>query len=603
MIERNKIISDDDKIASIFSSFFSKAVRGLNLEYYEHFSWDRYFVCNSEENEDPILRAIEKYQEHPSIMKIREFHARGEKFSFTPVDLNTVLNEVKSLNVKKSAPIESLPANAMKDIADIICPKILLDFNSMIKTGIFPHSPKLADVSPLYKKGVKQQKENFRPVSVLSAMSKVFGRLMLKQTRDYMKNKLSIFLCAYTPEMSAQNCLTFLVEKWKKSMDKGEKCGVLLTDLSKAFDCLVHDLFIAKLHAYGFDYLALKLIFSYLTERFQRIKVNASYSEWTKIDTGVPQGSILGGEFYNYNSNDLFMFLLLDIANYADDNSPFTVAPTIPKVISNLEQEAITLLNWIRNNGKKANPDKFHLLLSDKDENHSMQVRKYEIRHSSHKKLVGVTIDNKLTFGEHVSDLCQKASCKLNVLARVSTYMSLNQRKEVQSAFILSQFGNCPLVWMFHSRKLNNRINKIQERSLRIVYQDYHSSFKELLEKDKSFTVHHRNIQTLSIELYKVAYGIAPEITKLVFPTKPQGKFVWENIFQTFNVKTTSWGIESLGHLGPRIWSIIPKEYKMLSFKKFIKQIREWRPEKCPCRLCKTWVQGLGFVNVTGNLS
>ena len=75
------------------------------------------------------------------------------------------------------------------------------------------------------------------------------------------------------------------------------------------------------------------------------------------------------------------------------------------------------------------------------------------------------------------------------------------------------------------------------------------------------------------------------------------------NIFQTFNVKTTSWGIESLGHLGPRIWSIIPKEYKMLSFKKFIKQIREWRPEKCPCRLCKTWVQGLGFVNVTGNLS
>ena len=288
---------------------------------------------------------------------------------------------------------------------------------------------------------------------------------------------------------------------------------------------------------------------------------------------------------------------------YADDNSPFTVAPTIPKVISNLEQEAITLLNWIRNNGKKANPDKFHLLLSDKDKNHSMQVGKYEIKNSSHKKLVGVTIDNKLTFGEHVSDLCQKASCKLNVLARVSTYMSLNQRKEVQSAFILSQFGNCPLVWMFHSRKLNNRINKIQERSLRIVYQDYHSSFKELLEKDKSFTVHHRNIQTLSIELYKVAYGIAPEITKLVFPTKPQGKFVWENIFQTFNVKTTSWGIESLGHLGPRIWSIIPKEYKMLSFKKFIKQIREWRPEKCPCRLCKTWVQGLGFVNVTGNLS
>ena len=169
--------------------------------------------------------------------------------------------------------------------------------------------------------------------------------------------------------------------------------------------------------------------------------------------------------------------------------------------------------------------------------------------------------------------------------------------------FVQSQFGYCPLLWMFHSSTLNNRINKIQERSLRIVYQDYDSSFKELLEKDQSVTIHHRNIQTLSIELYKVAYGIAPEITKLVFPTNPQGKFVWENIFQTFNVRTTSWGIESLGHLGPRIWAIIPKEYKKLSLPEFVKKIREWKPEKCPCRLCKTWVQGLGFANVTGNQS
>ena len=97
----------------------------------------------------------------------------------------------------------------------------------------------------------------------------------------------------------------------------------LLTDLSKAFDCLVHDLFIAKLHAYGFDYLSLKLIHSYLTGRMQRVRVNASFSDWSVIDTGVPQGSVLGPELYNINSNDLFMFLLLEIANFADDNSPF----------------------------------------------------------------------------------------------------------------------------------------------------------------------------------------------------------------------------------------------------------------------------------------
>ena len=598
LIEKKEIISDDQTVASIFSSFFSNAVRNLNIDYYEHFSWDRYFVCNEIEKDDPILKAIEKYEDHPSIIKIRELNDSNKVFSFKPINLDSVRKEIENLNIKKSSPIESLPASVLKEMIDIISPKILIDFNSAVKTGIFPHTPKLADVSPLFKKGIKQSKENYRPVSVLSAMSKVFGRQMLKQTRDYMKDFLSIFLCAYTSGMNAQNCLTFMVEKWRKSLDKGGKCGVLLTDLSKAFDCLVHDLFIAKLHAYGFDYLALKLIYSYLTDRFQRIKVNACYSEWTRIDIGVPQGSVLGGEFYNYNSNDLFLFMLLDIANYADDNSPFAVAPTIPQVISNLEQEAITLLYWIKINGMKANPDKFHLLLSENERSYSMQVGKYEIESTPLEKLLGVMKDSKMTFSEHVNSLCTKASNKLHMLSRVSNYMSLIQRKTIMASFILSQFGYCPLVWMFHSRKMNNRINRIHERSLRIVYQDYHASFEELLESDSSFTIHHRNIQTLCIELYKVAYGIAPELMKLVFPLNPRGRFVWEDIFQTHNVRTTSWGIETLGHLGPRIWSLIPTEYKKLSLSKFINEIRMWKPEKCPCKLCKVWVKDVGYVNV-----
>ena len=163
---------------------------------------------------------------------------------------------------------------------------------------------------------------------------------MLNQMHEYMKKILSIFLCGFTKLMNAQNCLTFMVEKWKKALDKSKKCGVLLTDLSKAFDCLLHDLLIAKLHAYGFDYLSLKLLHSYLTGRKQRVRINASFSEWANIDDGVPQGSILGPELYNYYSNDLFLFILLDIANYADDNSPFCTAPTIPQVIENLEADA-----------------------------------------------------------------------------------------------------------------------------------------------------------------------------------------------------------------------------------------------------------------------
>ena len=125
------------------------------------------------------------------------------------------------------------------------------------------------------------------------------------------------------------------------------------------------------------------------------------------------------------------------------------------------------------------------------------------------------------------------------------------------------------------------------------------STFGELLRRDGSFTVHERNIQTLGIELYRVAYGIAPEIMGLVFPTKPGVEYPWDNIFQTFNVRTTAWGTETLYHMGPKIWAIIPMEMKKLSFSDFKVQIRLWKPDKCPCRLCKFFLGGVGFVHVS----
>ena len=212
-------------------------------------------------------------------------------------------------------------------------------------------------------------------------------------------------------------------------------------------------------------------------------------------------------------------------------------------------------------------------------------------------KVLGITIDNNLTFNVHVSNLCKKASQKLHALARVSGYMNLGQRRTIMKSFINCQFGYCPLVWMLHSRTLNNQINRIHERALRIVYKDYAASFDELLSRDGTVTVHERNIQILATELFNIVNGDAPDILKEVFPLKDSKRYSLRSIFKTRNVRTVNYGTETLSFIGPKIWEIVPKAIKQSkTVYEFKKQIKLWRPAKCRCRLCKNYITGVGFV-------
>ena len=176
-----------------------------------------------------------------------------------------------------------------------------------------------------------------------------------------------------------------------------------------------------------------------------------------------------------------------------------------------------TTLKWFIDNCLKANPDKYHVLLSETSDT-QLIVENVPIAISSCEKLLGIKIDQKLSFEPHVDSLCKKASQKLNALARMISSLKFKQRKLLLNAFITAQFSYASVIWMFHSRKLNNRINQIPERALRLVYKDYTSTFDELLLKDNSFRIHHRNLQKLAIEIFKVKLGSAPEIIRNIFP-------------------------------------------------------------------------------------
>ena len=175
-----------------------------------------------------------------------------------------------------------------------------------------------------------------------------------------------------------------------------------------------------------------------------------------------------------------------DIESYADDTTPYACASDINTVISELQITASKLFTWFDNNHMKANPEKSHLLLSSKTPKKAYFGGAL-VESSSAEKLLGIQIDSDLTFDEHISSICNKVAKKINVLSRLVNYMSRDKCRMVMKAFKESQSNYCPLIWMFHSRTLNDKINRLHEGALRIVYSDYKSSFCELLEKDKSF--------------------------------------------------------------------------------------------------------------------
>ena len=146
---------------------------------------------------------------------------------------------------------------------------------------------------------------------------------MYNQIYGYIDKYLSPYLCGFRKGFSTQHCLTVMLERWKKALDNSNLAAALLTNLSKAFDCIDHELLIAKLEAYGFDHDSLTYVYSYLSNRKQRTQINGYFITWTDIKHGVPQVSILGPFLFNIYFNDIFSFIPdSDMANFADDNTP-----------------------------------------------------------------------------------------------------------------------------------------------------------------------------------------------------------------------------------------------------------------------------------------
>ena len=254
----------------------------------------------------------------------------------------------------------------------------------------------------------------------------------------------------------------------KESLDGKETAGAVPMDLFKAFDCIEHELLIAKLHACGFSKKVQSMIYYYLSGRKQRVKLNGPFSNWREACTGVPQGSVLGPLLFNVYINDLF-FMATDtaICNLADVTTISAANSWLDKVLGRLETDALVLSKWFPKRFMKLNGGKCHLLTSGTIQSNSMiKIGEAIVEDSSEEKLLGVIIDKKLNFKSHISSICKRASQKLDALARVSNFVDPGKLRLLINSFINAQFSYCPLIWMFHDRNLNAKVNKIHGRAL-----------------------------------------------------------------------------------------------------------------------------------------
>ena len=601
LVSDNNIVSGDQEQTESFMTFFGKAVDNLEIKE------NRYLLNYNYSDQGEVENIISKFKYHPSILLIRTKVNLGENLTFNEVTEEEVLNLLKQVNGKKATTFQNIPCKALNQNAEVCAPVLTNIFNTQIIRGLlFPDMAKNADIIPIFKRDKKKKKDatdvqNYRPVSVLPSTSKVFERIIQSQIAEFVSNKLSPYLCGYRKGFSAQHALISLIEHWRSTLDRKGYAGAVLMDLSKAFDCINHELLLAKLNAYGFSIEAIKLIKSYLSNRKQRVKINTSFSSWSELLTGVPQGSVLGPLLFNIYLNDLFWINeQTEVCNLADDTTFFSGDVELNVLLKRLEHDSVLAIEWFESNYMKMNTDKCHLILAGhKHELIWAEIGTDRIWETSQQRLLGITIDNKLRFNSHITELCKTAQNKLSALIRHSFLLNFDKRRTLLKAFIESQFGYSPLVWMFHDRGVEKNINKVHERALRCVYRDDTSTFDQLLKKDNSCSIHHRNIHAMAIEMFKVKNNVGPSLLNEIFTLNDNFNpgLRHSSEFKRSNVRTVHYGKDSLGYFGSIIWDLIPQNIKLMSnLNQFKSAIKKWKPDACPCRLCQTYIAGLGYI-------
>jgi Reverse transcriptase (RNA-dependent DNA polymerase) len=417
--------SDPAIVAELFNDFFLSKVEELHLS------------INKANTEDPIPRLRQSITGE-----------RNARFYLRTVSEQTVKKAIGKLKNKKSSGIDGLSTDLLKTAREVLAVPLTLIINTSIRTGVFPAPWKKAKVKPLLKKGNKMKKENYRPVSLLPVASKVLEAVVNKQVVEHLEGQgiLPPHQHGFRRGRSTTTALISMHSAWIKAYEEGKNTGIILWDLSAAFDLIDHSILIKKMEVYGFDPVSVAWFGSFLCGRTQSVEVQNKLSSPRAVKRGCPQGAILSPTCFILYCADIAEWVKeVTVSSYADDTTTSFSHENIEVVKAVLEHQAKNVLEYMAANRLVANTKKTSFLLArrkrGKEDPQSLMVGKEVVLEEQKARLLGMTIQNSLDWTEHVrgvGGLINKLNSSLFLLSRLSRHISPDLMRPVLEGIFTS---------------------------------------------------------------------------------------------------------------------------------------------------------------------
>ena len=444
----------------------------------------------------------------------------SSRFYFTPVEQKDVDKAIKSLKPKTSYGHDHISTKSLKSLAPILLGSLTLIVNQSLITGIFPKKLKVAKVMPLHKKGDLFLMDNYRPVSLLTALSKVFEKVAHIQLYDYFKVNKLFYTNQYgfRDDHSTELATLELIDRVNEDLDNKKYPIAIYMDLSKAFDTLDHNIMLFKLQYYGVSGSALSWFQSYLTERYQYVEIDGVKSDLLPLTTGVPQGSILGPLLFLIYMNDipncssLFKFIL-----FADDTSlidtlNLSVSSHDKAVIDQLNNELSKIYDWLAVNKLSLNVSKtkymiFHYKNKEIPDDITISINGIIVERVCTFNFLGVTIHENLSWKPHVEKVVNKVSKNIGILNRLKNYLPQYVLRIIYCSLIQSQLIYAILIWGFAC----GRLEKLQKKAIRIISGSRYNAHTEPLFKSLRLLKMNDLFQMNLLKFYyRLSHGTLP---------------------------------------------------------------------------------------------